>query len=59
MLSINHCQNSPVRTHFAKLYRDWRNDYLTVERFAEDYGFSVNHANRAIRIGRKAHNLGY
>lgn len=39
----------------AALYRDWRNNYLSVARFAEDYGVSVAQAEVTIAMGRAVH----
>lgn len=36
-------------------YLDWFNNYLTVSKIAEDYGFSESSANRLINRGRKLH----
>ena len=41
-----------LRWHF----RNWWNDYLTVDRYAEDYGWSRNYTWRVLSIGRKLHN---
>lgn len=59
MLSEKHCKNCASRADFADMYRKFKNDYLTVECFAAGYMVSEKHASRIIRIGRKAHNLGY
>jgi len=40
----------------ARHYREWFNDFLTVERFAEYQGFSLDTANAVIYYGREAHN---
>ena len=44
--------------HKAKLeaeqaYLDYFNNYLTIERFASDYGLSVDNATLLINLGRK------
>lgn len=39
----------------AALYRDWTNNYLSVARFAEDYGVSVAQAEVTIAMGRAVH----
>ncbi len=35
-----------------KMYLDWVNNFLTVERFAEYYGLSVEEASKVIDEGR-------
>ena len=40
---------------FADAYLDWWNNYLTVQRFADDYGLTVDHARMLIEIGRACH----
>lgn len=39
-----------------ELFRSWFNDFLTVERFAEYHGLTVEEANGAISRGRIEHN---
>lgn len=39
----------------GNLFLDWVNNYLTVEKFAEDYDFTVRHAKVAIEAGRVVH----
>jgi len=39
----------------ASLYLDYVNNFLTVEKFAEHYRFTENHANNVINKGRRAH----
>lgn len=41
-----------MKNKIETLYLDWFNNFLTVERFAEYYGMSVDKAHRVIRIGR-------
>ena len=36
-----------------RLYLDWFNNFLTIERFAEYYNMTVEHAEKVIEIGRK------
>lgn len=38
-----------------KLYLDYVNNFLTVEKFAEHYGLSLVDAEKIIRQGRKEH----
>jgi len=42
----------------AELYRDYLNNFLTVEVFAEHYGLTVWQAYKVIEIGRFIHNQG-
>jgi len=37
------------------LYLEWRNNFLTIERFAEYYGAPVQKAKRLINKGRVLH----
>jgi|DEB0MinimDraft_10_1074344.scaffolds.fasta_scaffold317801_1 hypothetical protein len=39
----------------AEMFRDWFNNFLTVERFASYYGISVAEAKRIISAGREQH----
>ena len=41
-----------MKDRIETLYLDWFNNFLTVERFAEYYGMSVDKAHKVIRIGR-------
>lgn len=40
----------------ADLYLEWWNDWLTLERFAEFHGVSVDDAEALINMGRQYHN---
>lgn len=42
----------------AELYRDWRNNFLTVERFADWYMLTLEEAKEVIRLGRIEHEAG-
>ena len=37
---------------FVAMYLDWRNNFLTIERFAEYYGITVESAQFIINTGR-------
>lgn len=52
-------KDSRMSSQLASLFRDYLNDYLTVERFAEDHEISVNDARTLIDLGRKYHEEGY
>ena len=41
-----------LRQHF----RNWWNDYLTVDKYALDHGWSRDRAMRVLNLGRKLHN---
>ena len=41
-----------MRESLINMYLDWRNNYLTVERFAECNGLLVNEAQALINLGR-------
>ena len=36
-----------------RLYLDWFNNFLTIERFAEYYNMTVEQAEKIIKVGRK------
>lgn len=40
---------------YAEYFRDWFNNFLTVERFAEYYRMSKASANRVLEAGRIIH----
>lgn len=42
--------------YFEQLYLDWTNNYLTLEKFANDYKMTLEEAGKKINIGRKIHN---
>lgn len=45
-------------TSDLELFRDWTNNWLTVERFAEHHGLSTEQAETSIALGREEHNAG-
>lgn len=45
-----------TKSKCAAIYRDWFNNFLTLDGFASYYGISERVAERVIEIGRKAHN---
>ena len=53
--------STPNRTKikFAKLYRDYLNNFLTIEKFSEYYNFTTNKSWWIINQGRKYHDQGY
>jgi len=42
---------------FVDMYLDWRNNFLTVERFAEYYGMTLESAQFIIDTGRNIMNF--
>ncbi|WP_154943700.1 hypothetical protein [Klebsiella grimontii] len=42
--------------NLAELYRDWMNNYLSIARFADDYGITEAQAELTIAKGRMVHN---
>lgn len=42
-----------MKAKCEELYIFWRNDFLTVARFAEYHGFTETYAKRVIEIGRR------
>ena len=45
-----------MRDTLINMYLDWRNNYLTVERYAECNGLLVNEAQKLIDLGRAVFN---
>jgi hypothetical protein len=43
-----------MREVLIDVYLDWRNNYLTYEKYAEHNGLTVNEADRLIQLGREA-----
>lgn len=48
--------NTIHRQLLIDTYLDWRNNYLTVARFAEDIGLSEEQAKRLIELARDVFN---
>lgn len=44
-----------MKTKLQAVYLDWVNNYLTVERFADDCGLTVDQAKLLIELGRSVH----
>lgn len=44
-----------LSTRLTETYLDYCNNYLTVEKFAEDYGISQDQALALIAIGKEIH----
>lgn len=42
---------------FVEMYLDWVNNFISIERFAEHYGISVDLATLVIKEGRIKHEL--
>tara|TARA_Y100001972_G_scaffold125073_1_gene175536 strand:- start:320 stop:517 length:198 start_codon:yes stop_codon:yes gene_type:complete len=45
-----------ISNYIEALYKDYFNNYLTVEKFAADYQISVKLANKLIKKGRTINN---
>lgn len=43
---------------FTKLYLSWRNEFVTMEAFAREYGLSYAVATEIITLGRAIGNIG-
>jgi len=41
-----------TRESFYKVYLDWVNNYLTIEKFAEHYGLHINEAESLINLSK-------
>jgi hypothetical protein len=41
-----------TRESFHKVYLDWVNNYLTIEKFAEHYGLHINEAESLINLSK-------
>lgn len=44
------------RENLRSLFREWLNDYLTVQQFADDHNMTHARAHRVINLGRRLHN---
>lgn len=47
------------RARLARMFREWFNDYLTVQVYADAYGITRERMFRIINLGRIAHNRGF
>ena len=47
---------TPTRTKLRILFRQYWNDYLTVQCFADAHGWDTDYATRVIDAGRTLHN---
>lgn len=43
-----------ARTTLINIYLDWRNNYLTYEKYAEHNGLTIMEAVKLINLGREA-----
>lgn len=46
-----------MKQQLIAFYLEWLNDFLTIGRFAEYYGFANEEANLLVDLGRKYHNI--
>lgn len=44
-----------TREQLAQVYIDWRNDYLTISKFAEDYGLYDSEAEMLLNLARQCY----
>lgn len=42
-----------MRQVLTDVYLEWVNNYLSIEKFAEDYGLHVNEAQELLALGKK------
>jgi len=47
-----------MKTKLAEIFREYWNNFLSVEGFASYYGIPVSRAQRMINLGRWAHDKG-
>lgn len=45
-----------LKVFFRENYLDYVNNYLTIEKFAEDKGISITDAKAILKLGKKYHN---
>ena len=45
-----------ARMKLRRLFREWLNNYLTVQHFADDHDMTKDYATRVIETGRILHN---
>ena len=46
---------SSIKEHLQNEYLNWFNDYLTIEKYAEHRGITVDQAQTLIDLGRSVH----
>lgn len=44
--------NSEIKKALVNLYLDWVNNYISLSKMAEDYGFTVEEMDKLLEIGR-------
>jgi hypothetical protein len=47
-----------AREKYIKMYLDYTNNFLTVEKFAEHYQITIEEAQKSIEKGKQAHYKG-
>ena len=45
-----------TRAKLRRIFREWFNDYLTIQQFADDHDMTREYAYRVINTGRRLHN---
>jgi hypothetical protein len=48
--------NTELRNILINVYLDWRNNYLTIDKYAEHNGLTVNEAQTLIDLSREVFN---
>ncbi len=48
--------NESIRTKIVNTYLDYRNNYLTIETFADHNGMTETHAKALVDLGRELFN---
>ena len=48
--------DNKVNDFLNELYLDWANNYITMERMAEDYGMDTDDMNDLVFVACKVHN---
>jgi hypothetical protein len=44
-----------MKQELIKFYLDWVNNYLTIQKMSDDYGFTWEQTDCLIQIGRQLH----
>ena len=59
MHGIETIQTLNKTTKEEAMYLDWFNNYLTIEKFAEDYNLDIIEAHKLIKQGKESYNAKY
>lgn len=44
--------NSEIKKALVNFYLDWVNNYTSIDKMAEDYGFTAEETDKLLEIGR-------